>query len=244
MNFIRNLPSFCFLELKTIVTFTRPFNSYVFQHSSTKRCSLKSNICSNQQLKRNLFTWFTRQNPSTLKKQDKIPEEYKLVYKTTFDKYLIGCQWLTTTLVAILGFNILNDKSFVDIPLYDKFESKPRTAKNEIYVYMASFIGFIVILHLMMARIPARIYNHAATRRYIFVFYGNLPLSKKHLTCTINEVIKVDEYGIVPWRDCRYKIIKKGHSENDVLLFDYYFRKPSDLNIMLGYEKDHIDEGK
>lgn len=179
-----------------------------------------------------------RRSPSTLKKNDKIPAECTLVYRTTFDKYIIGCQWITTTLAAILVCQIVFSKDFINSPSYEQFENKPRVTNNEAYIYMFTFIGFILILHLMITRIPVRIYNYPDTKRYIFVFYGNLPLSKKHVMCAAKELVKVEEQGIVPWKDSRYKIIKQGQPETDVLLWDHYFRKPSDMNIMLGYEKD------
>lgn len=240
MNFIGRIPSFYFLELKTVATIARPFNNSACHYSFMK----KTIICTKQPLKRNFYTWFARRSTATLKKNDKIPEEYKLIYRTTFDKYLVIGQWLTTSMVAILGYCVVVDEDVIDIKSYDQFENKPRTTKNEAYIYLTTFIAFIIALHLMITRIPVRIYNHADSRCYIFVFHGHLPLSKKHVTCTVNELTKVEEKGILPWRDCRYKIIREGRTENDVLLFDYYFRKPSDLNVLLGYEKDYFDRSK
>lgn len=199
-------------------------------------------MCKSQLPRCTFYTWFARKSESQLKIADNVPKDYKLIYKTTFDNYLMGCQLLSSVLIAIVGCTILLNPNFNDVP-NESSKSKARATDNEAMVYLTCFVIFVIILQQMIARIPIRIYNHSETKPYIFVLFGNLPFTKKHLVCTVNEISKMEVKGVFPWKDCRYKITKEEHDHN-ILLWDYYFRKPADFNILLGYQKDDDDDYK
>lgn len=233
-SFVRSFSTFT--NNKSCVTIrTKPlFATTVFQ---------KSIKCLNQPAKRFFYTNLLKK-PSIpgLKKNDGIPQNYLLIYKLGFDRYLVGCQIGLCLSIAFLAvYVIINSDIEEYTSSFANMRTPVRRTENEQYIYFAGFVIFLTSLNLLLQRLPVRIYRRPKTGEYTLVTYGMIPRSKKYMHCKPGQVVKLEESGILPWRDCRYNIII-GVKESRVILLDNYFRRPADLNIMLGYQRDDIEE--
>ncbi|XP_018565100.1 uncharacterized protein LOC108906350 [Anoplophora glabripennis] len=192
--------------------------------------------------KRNFYRLFRRETKEQLKIKDEVPDQYTLIYRSTMDRYILYAQIITTftALIAIVTTIVKHDFSNPQLD-FSEFRTHPREVDNEIYVYMTAFITIVVILQVMISRLPIRIYNLPQQKKYIFVFHGNYPFSKRKLVCKIGDVVPLPETGVLPWKDGRYLI----KNEQKLILVDRYFRRPADLYIMLGVQRDpDVDENE
>lgn len=189
-------------------------------------------IIYNQQNSRNLFR-FKKATAEHLKIKDNVPDQYNLIYRNTMDKYLVTAQIISTSCALFLVLILL----YIDSPK-EKFRPKkkdqPKHIENETQIFTAFLICFCVTLQAVISKLPIRIYNLPQQDKYLFVFYRSLPLATRNLTCVREEVIKLEETGILPWKDSRYELKNK----QNVILLEPYFRRPADLNILLGYQKN------
>uniref|UniRef100_A0A182FMQ5 Uncharacterized protein n=2 Tax=Anopheles albimanus TaxID=7167 RepID=A0A182FMQ5_ANOAL len=100
------------------------------------------------------------------------------------------------------------------------------TNENDLLFFMGFFFLGNFIIRIVINRYPLRIYRQE--KQYIAVFEGHIPLWKRMLKFRRGDVVVMPPSSIVPWQDARYKI-----NGNKVLLFNEYFRSPSELNNML-----------
>lgn len=188
---------------------------------------------------RTFFQFFKKPSVNTLKEMDGIPPEYILIYRNAMDKYVLSAQ-IVSTLSAIIVCAVVLFHSQWEFELNTqkwRLDSQPTPGESEGFIYASVFVTLCVLLHLVVAKMPIRIYNYPRRQKYVFIFYGTLPTTKKRLVCKINEIIKLEENGLLPWKDSRYEIVQK----QKIIMLEHFFRKPSDLNIMLGYEKQAED---
>lgn len=192
--------------------------------------------------KRNFYTFFRRETKEQLKVKDDVPDQYNLIYRSTMDRYILFAQIITTVTAFIATVTTIITYDFSNSQLdFSNFKSHPREVEGEIYVYMTAFIAIVVILQVMISRLPIRIYNLPQQKKYIFIFYGNYPFTKRKVVCKIGDVFPLSTTGILPWKEGRYLI----NNEQKVILVDKYFRRPADLYIMLGVQRDpDVDEEK
>lgn len=203
-----------------------------YRYHILTRSNLTSKCNSNQ---RQFFNWFQKQSETQLKQSDKIAPEYKLIYNTTLDKYLIMGQIVTLTISGLLAFIVMfkgdSIKPFMNL-------EKENIKDNESFIYMTVLVICIFVLQRLIAKVPVRIYKSPQTKLYVFVVHGFTPFSRKYLTCKANGLIKVEDLApIIPWKNSTYKLMK-GNEEKTVVLMDYYFKRPAELNILLGYQKE------
>lgn len=192
--------------------------------------------------KRNFYGLFRRDTKERLKIKDNVPDQYILIYRSTMDKYILYAQIITnvTAFIAIVSAIIKHDFSNTKIDP-SLFKSQVRQIENEMYVYIGVFVAIVAILQVMISRLPIRIYNLPQQKKYIFVFYGNYPLTHRKVTCKAGDVMPFSESGIMPWRNEQYFI----KNEQKVILIDKYFRRSADLYIMLGVQRDpDVDDKK
>ncbi|KAJ8929423.1 hypothetical protein NQ314_017872 [Rhamnusium bicolor] len=190
--------------------------------------------------KRSFFGWFKRPSKNQLKIADNVPDEYILIYRNTMDRYIFFAQLITTlsAFIIIVSSIIKHDLTNMELD-FSSWTYPPRQTENEIYVYVAAFTCLVVILQVLVSRLPIRIYNLPQQKKYIFVIYGNYPFTQKKLTTKVGEIASLPETGISPWKNDRY-IIK---NQQTLILLDKYFRRPADLYIMLGVQRDpDVDE--
>ncbi|KAF2883046.1 hypothetical protein ILUMI_23123 [Ignelater luminosus] len=188
---------------------------------------------------RTFFQFFKRPNINTLKQIDGIPPEYILIYRNAMDRYLLSAQ-IVSTVSAIIVCAVVFFYSQWEFELNTqkwRMDDQPNPMENEGFIYATCFVTLCVLLHLIVTKMPIRIYNYPRRQKYVFIFYGILPTTKKRVVCKVNEVIKLEENGLLPWKDSRYEIVQK----QNIIMLEHFFRKPSDLNIMLGYEKQAED---
>lgn len=234
LSFVRSFSTFRNNKSCVAVRTNALFATTVFQ---------KSIKCLNQPAKRFFYTNLLKK-PSIpgLKKNDGIPQNYLMIYKLGFDRYLIGCQLCLCLSIAFLTvYVVINSDVEEYTSSFTQMRTPVRRTENEKYVYFTVFVIFLTSLNILLSRLPVRIYRRPKTGEYTIVTYGMLPRSKKYLHCKPGQVVKLEESGILPWKDSRYNVII-GVRESTVILLDYYFRRPADLNIMLGFQRDDIEE--
>lgn len=232
---IRNLTSHCKIRNFCINTSGK--------HTKTTRLHVEANFFNRTTARRCFYTKFFRTPTEEMwKVKDGIPDHYRLIYNTKFEKYIILCQIFTMISVAGVGLVCLFEQNLSGSTVnFDEWRKRPGAVDNEILVYLTCFIAMLVVLNVMVGKLPVRIYHNPKGLSYIFVKHKSLPFTKSYLRCKVNEVVKMEEYGILPWRDIRYKI-QNGENEEQILLLDYYFKRPADYNIMLGYQKPETDD--
>lgn len=189
--------------------------------------------CNNNQ--RQFFNWFQKPSETQLKQRDRIAPEYKLIYNTTLDRYLVIGQIVTVAISSILGF-IFIFKGDITAPMM-RLE-KEKIVDNEMYLYVTVLVICIFVIQRVISKVPVRIYKSPQSKQYVFVIRGLAPFTRKYLTCRSNGLRKVEDISsIIPWKNDTYTLMK-GNEEKTVVLMDYYFKRPADLNILLGYQKE------
>lgn len=185
--------------------------------------------------KRSIYDWFRKPSESEYRFKDKIAPDYKLVYNTTMDKYLLLGQLVTGILGGTLGVAAVLTG---DVKFPKPNEPQQLEMNGEFILYATALIVCVVAIQRIIAKVPIRIYKSEITKQYVFVKRGVLPFSKKYFTCTANQLRKVEGgTPIIPWNDNTYKLVQK-HDERIMVLLEHCFKRPADLNILLGYQKE------
>ncbi|KAJ8922146.1 hypothetical protein NQ315_004081 [Exocentrus adspersus] len=187
--------------------------------------------------KRNFFQYFRRAKatPEELKIKDNVPDQYALIYRCKMERYLLYTQVVTVVCATVVSLCLIIRYDFSDIHYdYSDWKTPHRQVKNEYFVYLGSLITLVVFLQIVVSRLPVRIYNLAQQKKYILVFYGNLPFSTKRAICNVGDIVPLPEIEVLPWGQDRYMLKNK----RNLIIFEQYFRKPADLYIMLGVQKD------
>lgn len=197
------------------------------------RANLKSynGICF-QSRNASFFRLPPNSNTSFYKAKDNIPEHYELIYRNTMHRYFLMAQIVSAVSVVAISIAYIW-QSEIQKPNLDHWKNKPKTFETDMYMMTIGLILINVALQVILHRCPIRIYNNAPTNKYIMVFYDYLPFMKSRLSCQVSDIKKLKETGILPWSDSRYEIL----SARKVIMLENFFRRPADLNIMLGYQK-------
>lgn len=236
----------CLVRLKTlksVALFSRA-KFHVLVGDVTKVSKIKrAHINFNTRFQRFFYNrYFRKPSEQKLKEKDKISERYNLIYRANVDKYLLLSQVFSAFSIGIIVLVVITNSDFQDSTSNYDWRTKPtRTSENEIFVYLGTLVLFVVLIQIMVSRIPVRIYNSPDTKDYTFVMRGGLPFMRKYLYCKAAELTKIAETGILPWKESRYKIVS-GYNEHPIILLEHYFRKPVDLNILLGYQENYPDK--
>lgn len=229
--------SLCTQVLRSHFTLSRPQGSLICKFHYHILAKPKLTSKSNH---RHFSIWFKKPSEAELKLSDKIAPEYKLVYNTTIDKYLVAGQIVTIVCGGILGLLVIysGDPNFT---VLDKKLQEPQSENTELLIYLTALFLCIFAVQRLTVKVPIRIYKSAKTKQYVFVSRGFTPFSKKYFTCGANQLRKVEDTSlIVPWKDCTYELVQ-GNDVRTLILMDYYFKRPAELNILLGYQKEDED---
>ncbi|XP_070498179.1 uncharacterized protein [Chironomus tepperi] len=182
--------------------------------------------------KRN-FLLGKRVSEKKFKLRDKIDPEWSLIYKAPMEYYLAACNHITTlsailfTGYIIVKFKNRHEKVSTEMKPFEMLSGKILMADSD-YVYFA--IGFVVInivLRITAYRFPLRIYKKGT--EFTAVFEGQVPFSKDKYVFAKGAIKEEPIRGVLPWRDCRYKIDDK----RKVILLYESFKTPSELFEML-----------
>lgn len=181
--------------------------------------------------KRNFFGFLRKPSIEELRIKDKVPENYKLIYRNKMDYYLLLSQMITTTTVSLMGIMLIFAKG---IHVNSAIVKNASFEENDAFIMLTVFIVSVVLLQVVLYKIPIRIYNFPQIKKYKVVFYGNIPLTHKTITCNAGELIDLPEGGTELLKNARYLL----KSERTIYLFEYYFQRPADLHIMMGLQSD------
>lgn len=201
-------------------------------HKSTQ--TILNVKCSNYNQNKliSFFRAFKKPDAIKFKIKDNIPEQYDLIYRNGMDNYLLVAHIFTTTTAALVCISTLIE-SGSETMKFEKWATKPKTTDSDMIIMVSAFIFFWVALQAIVAKMPIRIYNYPKLNKYILIFHGNIPLLKSTIHCNVSDFSKVRPRGILPWKDFTYEI----ENNRNVILIENYFRRPADLNIILGYQK-------
>ncbi|GLV45798.1 uncharacterized protein CBL_02818 [Carabus blaptoides fortunei] len=187
--------------------------------------------------KRNIsFQSLRKPNIEKLKLNDNIPKQYELVYRCTMSSYLYAAQISATigalfvVIVAIFNYDSTNkfEINLSGIDLHNIMQSE-----YQLIVFSAAFVLLNIAVMVLVSKFPVRIYFNAEGKKYIGVVHGKIPKTKNILEFNAGDVKHTPKNGVLPWNEYYYKI-KNGQT---IIMLDHYFRKPDDMNIMLGYTK-------
>lgn len=182
------------------------------------------------------FQSLRKPNIDKLKLSDNIPKQYELVYRCTMSSYLYAAQISATIgalfviIVAILNYDSGNkyDINLSGIDLHNIMHSE-----YQLTLFSAGFVLINIAVMILVSKFPVRIYFNAETKKYLGVVHGKIPKTKNILEFNAGDVKHTPKNGILPWNEYYYKL-KNGQT---IIMLDHYFRKPDDMNIMLGYTK-------
>lgn len=175
-----------------------------------------------------------------LKVSDDIPEAFELIYRNTMSKYILGAQIISalTGGVVFVGF-LFKSEQVSKLQTPSKWSHSARATENEEFYYVSFFIMFIVLIQAVIMRLPMRIYKVPNTPKYIVINYG--PTGKQRCKFVRGEMRRMEEKGILPWKENRY-LVETNRDRKNFILIETFFRRPADLHIMLGEQRDPDEE--
>ncbi|RZC35168.1 hypothetical protein BDFB_008305 [Asbolus verrucosus] len=181
---------------------------------------------------------FRKPSQRDLKIKDDIPDAFVMIYRNTMSKYIFGAQVISVIASSLVLLAIVTKSDYEDYKRdFEKWSPTSRTTPNEHLYYILFFVTFLVLLQVMVSRTPIRIYKVPQTPKYITVSYGNYFFTKEKYAFKRGEIHHMEERGFLPWRENMYAI-EKETDRRTVILLDHYFRRPADLSIMLGEQRD------
>ncbi|XP_050517188.1 uncharacterized protein LOC126891890 [Diabrotica virgifera virgifera] len=189
--------------------------------------------------KRSFFNLFRKPTRDKLYVLDNVPDHFEIIHRNRMERYILVTRlgtWITSSIVFV--FIILKYGSPKNhMEFIGSRTDVQRSSQNEFEIYLAMFTGLIVTLHLLIMKMPLRIYYSSPLKKYTMIVPSHLPFDNKRLSFTIGQLQKLPMTGILPWRDARYRI-KYENDEKSLILMEDHFRKPADLWIMLGVQRD------
>ncbi|XP_057672183.1 uncharacterized protein LOC130903851 [Diorhabda carinulata] len=199
---------------------------------------LKTNSHSNTS-KRGFFKILRKPTKEDLKMLDDIPDHFKLIHRNTMERYILYTQIGTClSIVIVVIFCMFSIKSSTkELKFLGQQKHVPRSTQNELEIYLAIFVALVVILQLIILKMPLRIYYCCKQKKYILIFPTNLPFTYSRMTCEVGDLEKLPLQGILPWKDARFRI-----KDRNIILIDDHFRRPADLSVMMGIQKDPDSE--
>ncbi|XP_058838335.1 uncharacterized protein LOC131694012 [Topomyia yanbarensis] len=161
--------------------------------------------------------------------KDKVPVDYRIIYRAPMEYYLSACSFVTSfSFVAFSGitaYAYLHDYHTMTVPF--DFEYGPLTAnEQDLLLFLGFFLLANVAIRVIVNRYPLRIYRNSG--KYLAVFEGMLPFTRRQIIFNKGDVSQVPEGGLLPWQEARYKI-----NEKQVLLLESHFRTPAELTTMM-----------
>jgi hypothetical protein len=180
---------------------------------------------------------FAKRGQLDLKRADDIPDSFELIYRNTMSKYIVGAQVVSMVCGGLVLLTFVFKGDFETMQEHRaKWSGDARRSDDDVFYYVAFFMAILLVVQLMVSQTPVRIYKVPRTSKYIAINYGNF-FGKGRLTFKRGEIYQMEERGVLPWRNSRY-IIDSQNNRRTVILMENHFRRPADLNIMLGEQSD------
>jgi hypothetical protein len=179
---------------------------------------------------------FSQKTEARMNSSDKIPNEYKLIYRAPMTSYVNMAQATSSISIILLGvigvYKYITDTT-INFPFTFGMNEFNKLVgihiDGEICILVSSFIIFNVGICAVTMRFPIRIYHHEGTSLYICILKGFLPLNTKKISFCTDEVRKHIPFmhSLLPWRNALFKIGKK-----TMFVMENNFRTPADFNTM------------
>lgn len=225
---------FKYILQKPIINSTSVIRNFSIFKKSTNPVVI-NNVINTKQSYRSFFSFFRKPvTPQTLLQRDNIPNGFKLIYRSQMETYILFGQFISITTIITVGttsfFSFRNDGSRLPS---EYSEDKPLKTVEDQKVYFT--IGLLILniaVIIILPRIVQRMYLNEATKEFIGITPGLLPKMKTVFRFKPGD-LRQQKHGILPWTQCIFKI-KEGKK---IILLEQCFRKPQDMNIMLGHIK-------
>lgn len=209
--------------------------SKLFYSISTK--PLNSNVLQKSNL--SYFNFSRKSGTNYYRIKDNVSDQYELIYRNGMHRYFLFAQIISS--VSVIGVSVMYMwESEVKAPKFENWKMVPKTFESDTYLILSAFILLNTVLQLALFKCPIRIYNNPNNDKYIMIFYKYIPFRTSRLSCKVRDITKLEETGILPWKNSSYQI----QDSRTIIMLDNFFRKPADLNIMLGYQKHTVDNDK
>ena len=176
---------------------------------------------------------FEPKSERKLKIFDDVPDHYELVYNILMRKFLLPAQYVLPFMTAFC-VSLL----FVTPPAQPSME--PFIEHEYYLMYVFATVAFTAGLHYIIQQFPVRIYRDPQRGSYVFVLYGFLPHTYKTLRCKAGEVKKLDESSYALMHRYIYTI----RDSKRILLLENHFKRPIDMDIMLGETEENDEDAE
>jgi hypothetical protein len=171
------------------------------------------------------------------KSADKVPSEYKLIYRAPMLSYVTVAQM--TSSFSILALCVAGAYKYIAdpisiFPLTVKLDELNKLGDIDFsdnpFLVGGVFIIFNVGIGAVTLRYPLRIYHHEESSSYICVMNRFLPFITKNITFHAGDVRRHIPYMsfLLPWKNALFKV-----GNRTMLIMENNFRTPADLNTML-----------
>ncbi|KAL1501702.1 hypothetical protein ABEB36_006984 [Hypothenemus hampei] len=230
----------------------RQFNCPLLKyHTLTKNCgiaSIKPKQIEYQIFKRNYFWIFKRRSNREIRVKDEPPVSYDLIYRCPFDNLLLSYQYIAFFAASAVGAYIVyksiqekeeNVEKNRQIFQGGSLDFKGFTYNDRDTILITTIFGiFFILCQMLLSRIPVRIYRSPNRRNHVIYTLKTLPgnLNKLHLP-TGNLLVTAKGTPLFG-QDTTYEVKMTGEK---FILYEQYFKRPLDMNILLFGEKN-IDE--
>ncbi|KAJ3660818.1 hypothetical protein Zmor_005249 [Zophobas morio] len=183
------------------------------------------------------FKFLTRRSKRDLMEADDVPDAFAMIYRNTMSNYILGAQIVSLVTGGVMLMALFFKSEYRNRKETVEWSATAKSSENEEIVYVTIFAVILVLTQMMVSRTPVRIYKVPRTNKYIGINYGHYFFGKDKFNFHLGEISKVESRSILPWSENRY-IIQTKTERRPVLLVEYFFRRPADLYIMLGEQKD------
>ena len=179
------------------------------------------------------FVKVSERMETLLKKSDRVPQNYKLVYRVLSHRggafMYHSLTFMTCMSMGTLGVFYYKDWgvttfSNVDGPQLSDLTDSPW----KIVVFIVSSLTILSFAAKIRSRYAIRIYFHEKSQTYQAIFIGKVPFALEKYEFPSKLATFVDKNSILPWK--RSLIYANGRK---IMVFDVFFRTPYDFMNML-----------
>ncbi|XP_066139466.1 uncharacterized protein [Euwallacea fornicatus] len=214
------------------------------------KCLLGKIPIVNKPQNRTYFWFFKRRTNREVRLVDNPPEDYELIYRYTFDNMMLSFQHLSLYTAVILGVSYLLKGRQIGVPAEGaKNKNTEKYEKNALgnvmliaedsdsIVFLTGYILLFCIFHVIMMRMPVRIYSHPTHKKYLMCFYGSMPNQLKKVPIKAGKLIRKPGTFNLLFKNDMYE---NKETMEKYILYEHHFKWPADLYILLG-EQEYPD---
>lgn len=213
---------------------------YAKNVSSRKHIDLKRELYTQ---KRTIHYLWRKSSIQDLKLKDNVPSNWNLIYKHKMKNYLLSVQLVTTATATLLALVYLFNEA-TDIHNLEEVTQNVKHYDSDYFMFFTAFTVIVVVLQVFLSKTPIRIYNNAQKKEYKMIFYGSVPFTQNSCTFKVGDIYEYPGKSSLPWNNSAYILKMDENNQRKLYLLEAYFKRPADLFIMMGIQKDPDVEDK